>query len=333
MDRPRPRRGAAARPADRAAQPAVAAGAHLDARSTTPNASARRVRPDADRPRPVPLGQRHPRPPRGDRLLLQIADRLRLALPRGAEAARLGGDEFAVLLPVADSTTRAQRVARTLVAALSSPLDLDGLTLVLEASAGRRRLPRPRHDAEGLLRRADVAMYQAKRDRTRRRGLRVQAGLQHPRPARPARRPAPRAGRARGAAALPAQGPLRRPGGRPGGAGALGAPRARAGSPPDEFIAIAESVRADAAAHRVRAGDRARPGRPRGGRRACACPVAVNVSPRDVHTPGFAGAVAARLARHGVPAGRAAAGDHRARAAGGPAAGRRHPGRARPGTA
>lgn len=32
-------------------------------------------------------------------------------------------------------------------------------------------------------------------------------------------------------------------------------------------------------------------------------PVAVNVSPRDVYTPGFAGAVAARLARHGVPAG------------------------------
>lgn len=57
----------------------------------------------------------------GDRLLLQIADRLRVALPRGAEAARLGGDEFAVLLPVADSTTSATRVARGLVAALSSP--------------------------------------------------------------------------------------------------------------------------------------------------------------------------------------------------------------------
>ena len=85
----------------------------------------------------------------GDRLLLQIADRLRLALPRGAEAARLGGDEFAVLLPVADSTTRAQRVARDLVADLGSPLDLDGLTLVLEASAGRRRLPRPRARRRG----------------------------------------------------------------------------------------------------------------------------------------------------------------------------------------
>lgn len=102
----------------------------------------------------------------GDRLLLQIADRLRLALPRGAEAARLGGDEFAVLLPTADSITSAQRVARHLVAELSSPLDLDGLTLVLEASAGVAVHPDHALDAEGLLRRADVAMYQAKRDRT-----------------------------------------------------------------------------------------------------------------------------------------------------------------------
>lgn len=102
----------------------------------------------------------------GDRLLLQIADRLRHALPRGAEAARLGGDEFAVLLPTTDSLTSSQRVARSLVAALGSPLDLDGLTLVLEASAGVAVFPDHALDAEGLLRRADVAMYQAKRDRS-----------------------------------------------------------------------------------------------------------------------------------------------------------------------
>ncbi|HWM35533.1 MAG TPA: GGDEF domain-containing protein, partial [Streptomyces sp.] len=58
----------------------------------------------------------------GDRLLLKIAERLRDALPRGAEAARLGGDEFAVLLPLADSTTSAMRAARTLVSALGSPM-------------------------------------------------------------------------------------------------------------------------------------------------------------------------------------------------------------------
>lgn len=57
----------------------------------------------------------------GDRLLLQIAERLRQALPEDAEAARLGGDEFAVLLPFTDSTTSAQRIARHLVADLSSP--------------------------------------------------------------------------------------------------------------------------------------------------------------------------------------------------------------------
>ncbi|GDY45723.1 hypothetical protein SANT12839_066050 [Streptomyces antimycoticus] len=57
----------------------------------------------------------------GDRLLLQIAERLRLALPRGAEVARLGGDEFAVLLPTTDSLTSAQRSARVLVGDLGSP--------------------------------------------------------------------------------------------------------------------------------------------------------------------------------------------------------------------
>ncbi len=237
----------------------------------------------------------------GDRLLLQIAERLRLALPRGAEAARLGGDEFAVLLPHTDSTTSAQQVARHLVAELSSPLDLDGLTLVLEASAGVAVYPDHALDAEGLLRRADVAMYQAKRDRT---GVEVYESKRDsntPDRLRAPRRSAPGAGRGRGRTALPAQGPLRR-----AGRGALrpwcaGCTRARPG-PPDEFIAIAESSglmphlteyvleTALAQVARWRA-------------QGLCVPVAVNVSPRDVHTPGFAGGVAARLARHGVPAG------------------------------
>ncbi|GGV25476.1 GGDEF-domain containing protein [Streptomyces filipinensis] len=237
----------------------------------------------------------------GDRLLLQIADRLRLALPRGAEAARLGGDEFAVLLPVADSTTSATRVARGLVAALSSPLDLDGLTLVLEASAGVAVFPDHALDAEGLLRRADVAMYQAKRDRT---GVEV---YESKRDSNTPDRLGLLGDLRRALDAHEVQlhyQPKVRFDGQVAGLEALvrWVHPERGKVPPDEFIAIAESsglmphlteyVLETALAQVAR-------WRAQGLR----VPVAVNVSPRDVHTPGFAGSVAARLARHGVPAG------------------------------
>ncbi|MGX1154460.1 putative bifunctional diguanylate cyclase/phosphodiesterase [Streptomyces albogriseolus] len=237
----------------------------------------------------------------GDRLLLQIADRLRAALPRGAEAARLGGDEFAVLLPVADSTTSATRAARGLVAALSSPLDLDGLTLVLEASAGVAVFPDHASDAEGLLRRADVAMYQAKRDRT---------GVEAYESKRDSNTPD----------RLGLLGDLRRAldahevelhyqpkvrfDGQVSGLEALvrWVHPERGRVPPDEFIAIAESSglmpQLTEYVLETALGQVAE-WRSQG----LFVPVAVNVSPRDVHSPGFAGSVAARLARYGVPAG------------------------------
>ncbi|MGW2558110.1 putative bifunctional diguanylate cyclase/phosphodiesterase [Streptomyces sp. NPDC001514] len=237
----------------------------------------------------------------GDRLLLQIADRLRLALPRGAEAARLGGDEFAVLLPTADSTTSAQRVARHLVGQLSSPLDLDGLTLVLEASAGLAVFPDHALDAEGLLRRADVAMYQAKRDRT---GVEVYESKRDSNT--PDR--------------LGLLGDLRRAldagdvelhyqpkvgfDGHVAGLEALvrWVHPDRGRVPPDEFIAIAES--SGLMPHLTEYVLETALGQVAKWRaQGLFVPVAVNVSPRDVHTAGFAGAVAARLARHGVPAG------------------------------
>ncbi|MGW7364593.1 putative bifunctional diguanylate cyclase/phosphodiesterase [Streptomyces sp. NPDC054841] len=237
----------------------------------------------------------------GDRLLLQIAERLKLALPRGAEATRLGGDEFAVLLPRADSTTSAQRVARHLVAELSSPLDLDGLTLVLEASAGLAVFPDHALDAEGLLRRADVAMYQAKRDRT---GVEVYESKRDSNT--PDR--------------LGLLGDLRRAldagdvelhyqpkvgfDGHVAGLEALvrWVHPERGRVPPDEFIAIAES--SGLMPHLTEYVLEMALGQVAKWRaQGLFVPVAVNVSPRDVHTPGFAGAVAARLARHGVPAG------------------------------
>lgn len=235
----------------------------------------------------------------GDRLLLQIADRLRLALPRGAEAARLGGDEFAVLLPACDSPTRAQRVARTLVAALGSPLNLDGLTLVLEASAGVSVFPDHAVDAEGLLRRADVAMYEAKQDRS---GVEVyEATRDGNTPDRLGLLGDLRRALDHGDVELHYQ-PKVRFDGQVAGLEALlrWVHPERGRVSPEEFIAIAESSglmprlteyvleTALAQVARWRA-------------MGIEVPVAVNVSPRDVHTPGFAGSVAARLARHGVP--------------------------------
>ncbi|MFF2655538.1 putative bifunctional diguanylate cyclase/phosphodiesterase [Streptomyces sp. NPDC058045] len=237
----------------------------------------------------------------GDRLLLQIAERLQLALPRGAEAARLGGDEFAVLLPAADSTTTATRMARALVAELGSPLDLDGLTLVLEASAGLAVFPDHALDAEGLLRRADVAMYQAKRDRT---GVEVYESKRDSNtPDRLGLLGDLRRALDAGEVELHYQ-PKVRFDGQIAGLEALvrWVHPERGRVPPDEFIAIAET--SGLMPHLTEyvletALAQVADWREQGLR----VPVAVNVSPRDVHTPGFAGSVAARLARHRVPAG------------------------------
>jgi diguanylate cyclase (GGDEF)-like protein len=237
----------------------------------------------------------------GDRLLLKIAERLRGALPRGAEAARLGGDEFAVLLPLADSTTSAMRAARTLVSALGSPLDLDGLTLVLEASAGVAVFPEHAREAEGLLRRADVAMYEAKRDRT---GVEVyEATRDGNTPDRLGLLADLRRALDAGEVELHYQ-PKVRFDGVVSGLEALvrWVHPERGRVPPDEFIAIAEtSGLMPRLTEYVLETALAQVARWRKG--GLTVPVAVNVSPRDVHAPGFAGAVAGRLARHGVPAG------------------------------
>ncbi|MGK5632112.1 putative bifunctional diguanylate cyclase/phosphodiesterase, partial [Streptomyces sp. URMC 123] len=237
----------------------------------------------------------------GDRLLLQIAERLRDALPRGAEAARLGGDEFAVLLPTADSTTSAQRVARQLVAILGSPLDLDGLTLVLEASAGVAVFPDHALDAEGLLRRADVAMYQAKRDRS---GVEVyEAKRDGNTPDRLGLLGDLRRALDAGEVELHYQ-PKVGFDGHVAGLEALvrWVHPERGRVSPDEFIAIAES--SGLMPHLTEYVLETALGQVAKWRAVgLEVPVAVNVSPRDVHTPGFAGAVAARLARHGVPPG------------------------------
>ncbi|MFG2051567.1 putative bifunctional diguanylate cyclase/phosphodiesterase [Micromonospora sp. NPDC048935] len=98
----------------------------------------------------------------GDQVLVQVADRLRDAAKATDLVARLGGDEFAVLLRGLPAPAVAAHRAETLLAALHAPFELDGMRISVEASGGISVAPSNGGMTE-LLRRADVAMYQAKR--------------------------------------------------------------------------------------------------------------------------------------------------------------------------
>ncbi|SCG79163.1 diguanylate cyclase/phosphodiesterase [Micromonospora echinaurantiaca] len=98
----------------------------------------------------------------GDQVLVQVADRLRGAAQGSDLVARLGGDEFAVLLRGLPAPAVAAHRAETLLGALHEPFDLDGMRISVEASGGIAAAPASGGMPE-LLRRADVAMYQAKR--------------------------------------------------------------------------------------------------------------------------------------------------------------------------
>jgi diguanylate cyclase len=101
----------------------------------------------------------------GDTLLKLVADRLRKSLDGGGEVlTRLGGDEFSMLLVGVDSHA-AELVALGIRNALEPPFSVDGVTLRVNASIGISLFPEHGHEVSTLLRRADIAMYQAKASR------------------------------------------------------------------------------------------------------------------------------------------------------------------------
>ncbi len=104
----------------------------------------------------------------GDQLLVEVAARLRRRLRGGDLLARLGGDEFALLLEDA-GLDEAASVAEDLRASLAEPFTppagpaaLGSLTLHSTVSIGIARFPDDGPDLPTLLRKADIAMYQAK---------------------------------------------------------------------------------------------------------------------------------------------------------------------------
>jgi len=99
----------------------------------------------------------------GDRVLAELGPRLRTALREGDGLARLGGDEFAAVLQDAGSAAGA---AARIAAVLEARVSVEGIDLQVAASIGVALYPEHGTDAVTLLRRADVAMYEAKARRT-----------------------------------------------------------------------------------------------------------------------------------------------------------------------
>jgi diguanylate cyclase (GGDEF)-like protein len=101
----------------------------------------------------------------GDHLLVQVGARLGGLLRAGDMLARLGGDEFAVLLPdiTADEATS---IAFKLRSSLTEPFILEGLALRTDVSIGVSLAPEHGTELTVLLRRADIALYKAKGNRS-----------------------------------------------------------------------------------------------------------------------------------------------------------------------
>ncbi|PZR20181.1 MAG: sensor domain-containing diguanylate cyclase, partial [Azospira oryzae] len=99
----------------------------------------------------------------GDQLLVVLADRLQRSVRAVDTVARLGGDEFVLVLEDLAAVEDGRQVAAKVVAEMSRPVVLEGRELLVSASAGLAFYPEDGEDAQTLLRRADEAMYEAKR--------------------------------------------------------------------------------------------------------------------------------------------------------------------------
>jgi diguanylate cyclase (GGDEF)-like protein len=98
----------------------------------------------------------------GDQVLIEVARRLVAAAGEDTLVARLGGDEFAVLFTNLPAPALAAHRAQGVLAPVHEPIELEGMRISVEASAGIGTASSSSGMGE-LLRRADVAMYQAKR--------------------------------------------------------------------------------------------------------------------------------------------------------------------------
>ncbi|WP_022803056.1 EAL domain-containing protein [Deinococcus ficus] len=98
----------------------------------------------------------------GDRLLQQVARRLRRAVRSSDLVARMGGDEFTVILRGVQRVVDAERTAQKILDGFALPFDVNGRSLHVTASVGVALAPQDGQDVATLHKRADIAMSRAK---------------------------------------------------------------------------------------------------------------------------------------------------------------------------
>lgn len=99
----------------------------------------------------------------GDKLLVTVSKRMKLAMPEEAILARLGGDEFVAVLKDLQSPHDCLQFLKDLLAVINQPMHVGDLDFTLSASIGVVFYPQQESlDADQLLRQADQAMIQAK---------------------------------------------------------------------------------------------------------------------------------------------------------------------------
>ncbi len=101
----------------------------------------------------------------GDDVLRIVASRMSEQVPPGSVVARFGGDEFCICLEDVDAAA-ARLAADVLIDSLRAPISVAGVGLEVGASIGIAMGPEHADDADGLLQKADIALYQAKSLRT-----------------------------------------------------------------------------------------------------------------------------------------------------------------------
>ncbi len=106
----------------------------------------------------------------GDQVLTELADRIHARLPKSALLARLGGDEFAFVVPFEpDRPDRVDKQVSSLVQSMVTPFKVDELAIDVTMSIGiasdheKTNFDPETSNAETLMHRADIAMYQAKK--------------------------------------------------------------------------------------------------------------------------------------------------------------------------